>query len=101
LSRGPARLTLHAITTTRDAMTERDMTGVEPRRSVHEERIAYLASARGELAEATARGEGGGYALRQYSHRMDAMVQQLFAVAGPPAQPVGIYALGGYGRRQL
>lgn len=63
--------------------------------------MAYLASARGELAEATGRGEGGGQALRQYSHRMDAMVQQLFAQAGSMTQPVGIYALGGYGRRQL
>ena len=39
--------------------------------------------------------------MRQYSHRMDAMVQQLFARAGSIVQPVGVYALGGYGRRQL
>ena len=32
---------------------------------------------------------------------MDAIVQQLFAEAAPLAQPVGVLALGGYGRRQL
>jgi len=81
-------------------MTERELT-FESRRRVQEGWAAYLASARQELADATALGEGGGHALRQYSHRMDAMVQQLFAQSGPIAQPVGIYALGGYGRRQL
>ena len=62
---------------------------------------ARIEAARAELSAATERGEGGRQALRQYSHRMDAMVQQLFAEAGPLAQPVGVFALGGYGRRQL
>jgi [protein-PII] uridylyltransferase len=66
-----------------------------------EARAAQFAAARRELAEASAAGDGGRQALRQYSHRMDAMVQQLFAEAGPVAQPVGIFALGGYGRREL
>jgi UTP:GlnB (protein PII) uridylyltransferase len=32
---------------------------------------------------------------------MDALIQQLFADAGPASQLVGIFALGGYGRWQL
>src|SRR5262249_9569056 len=43
----------------------------------------------------------GRNALRQYSHRMDALVQQLFAEAGAASQPVAVFALGGYGRREL
>ena len=64
-------------------------------------RRTRIEAARAELAAATERGAGGRQALRQYSHRMDAMIQQLFAEAGPLAQPVGVFALGGYGRRQL
>ena len=60
-----------------------------------------LAAARAELVAATSRGEGGRQALKQYSHRADALIQQLFAQAGSVAQPVGVYALGGYGRRAL
>ena len=69
----------------------------DPRASRH----ARIDAARAELASATERGAGGRQALRQYSHRMDAMIQQLFAEAGPLSQPVGVFALGGYGRRQL
>ena len=55
-----------------------------------------------ELRAATERGEGGRVALKQYSQRMDAIIQQLFAEAAAGAvQPVGVFALGGYGRRQL
>jgi [protein-PII] uridylyltransferase len=64
-------------------------------------RAARLESARGELAAATVRGQGGRQAMRQYSHRMDALVQQLFAEAGAVSQPVAVFALGGYGRREL
>ncbi|MGE3512803.1 MAG: DUF294 nucleotidyltransferase-like domain-containing protein, partial [Vicinamibacterales bacterium] len=64
-------------------------------------RAARLASAREELAAAAGRGEGGRQAMRQYSHRMDALIQQLFAEAGPVTQPVAVFALGGYGRREL
>ena len=64
-------------------------------------RRARIEAARAELSAATERGAGGRQALKQYSHRMDAMIQQLFAEAGPLAQPVGVFALGGYGRRQL
>ena len=64
-------------------------------------RRARIEAARTELSAATERGDGGRQALRQYSHRMDAMVQQLFAEAGPLVQPAGVFALGGYGRRQL
>jgi [protein-PII] uridylyltransferase len=58
-------------------------------------------AARRELAHASERGEGGRQALRQYSHRMDALVQQLYAAAGPILQPITVFALGGYGRRAL
>jgi [protein-PII] uridylyltransferase len=64
-------------------------------------RRARIEAARTELSAAAERGDGGRQAMRQYSHRMDAMVQQLFAEAGALAQPVGVFALGGYGRRQL
>jgi [protein-PII] uridylyltransferase len=64
-------------------------------------RAARLEAARGELAAATARGQGGRQAMRQYSHRMDALVQQLFGDAAPVSQPVAVFALGGYGRRKL
>jgi len=64
-------------------------------------RRARIEAARAELSAATERGDGGRLSLKQYSHRMDTMVQQLFAEAGPLAQPVGVFALGGYGRRQL
>jgi [protein-PII] uridylyltransferase len=62
---------------------------------------ARIDAARSELVEATERGEGGRLALRQYSNRMDAVVQQLFAEAGAVLRPVAVFALGGYGRRQL
>src|SRR5205085_1649866 len=64
-------------------------------------RTARLETARGELSAATVHGQGGRQAMRQYSHRMDALVQQLFADAGPVSQPVAVFALGGYGRREL
>src|SRR5712692_8775879 len=51
-------------------------------------RAQRLDAARRELIAATERGEGGRQTLRQYSHRMDALVQQLFAEAGSAAQPV-------------
>jgi [protein-PII] uridylyltransferase len=64
-------------------------------------RSERLASARQELAAASERGEGGRVALRQYSHRVDALIQQLFSNAGALSQSVGVFALGGYGRREL
>ena len=39
--------------------------------------------------------------MRQYSHRMDALIQQLYADAGSLTQSVAVFALGGYGRREL
>src|SRR3982074_685356 len=63
-------------------------------------RRARIEAARAELSAATERGDGGRLALKQYSHRVDAMGQQLFSEAGPLSQPVGVFALGGYGRRQ-
>jgi [protein-PII] uridylyltransferase len=62
---------------------------------------ARFTTARQELIAATERGEGGRNALRQYSHRMDALVQQLFANAGAASHAVAVFALGGYGRREL
>ncbi len=67
----------------------------------HAVRAARFQAARQELVAATERGEGGRYALKQYSQRMDAVIQQLFAEAGAASQLVGVFALGGYGRRQL
>lgn len=73
-------------------------------------RAARLESAKRELSVATLRGEGGRLAHRQYSQRMDTIVQQLFAAAGaagtvaaagPASASVGIFALGGYGRQAL
>jgi [protein-PII] uridylyltransferase len=64
-------------------------------------RAARLDLARQELMAASRRGEGGRHALRQFSHRVDALVQQLFAEADTPSQPVVVFALGGYGRREL
>jgi [protein-PII] uridylyltransferase len=65
-------------------------------------RAARLEAARAELRAATERGEGGRVALKQYSQRMDALLQQLFVeAAAGAAQPVGVFALGGFGRRQL
>lgn len=64
-------------------------------------RAARLEAARRELADAAGRGEGGRHAMRQYSHRMDALIQQLYADAGSLTQSVAVFALGGYGRREL
>jgi [protein-PII] uridylyltransferase len=69
--------------------------------AVPDPRAARLDAARGELIAASERGDGGRVALRQYSQRVDAIIQQLFADAGTLAQPVGVFALGGYGRREL
>ena len=69
-----------------------------PRPVTHAGRFA---AARQELMGASGRGEGGRNALRQYSHRMDALVQQLFADAGAASHAVAVFALGGYGRREL
>ena len=64
-------------------------------------RAQRLEAAREELSAASGRGAGGRHAMRQYSHRMDALLQQLFADAGPVSPPVAVFALGGYGRREL
>ena len=64
-------------------------------------RATRLEAARRELSSATERGEGGRLALKQYSQRMDALVQHLFAEGGLAGQPVSVFVLGGFGRRQL
>jgi [protein-PII] uridylyltransferase len=73
----------------------------DPRHDARVVRAARLEAARRELAEASGRGEGGRHAMRQYSHRMDALIQQLYAEAGSLTQAVAVFALGGYGRREL
>ena len=73
----------------------------DPRQDARLARTARLDAARRELADASGRGEGGRHAMRQYSHRMDALVQQLYAEAGSLTQSVAVFALGGYGRREL
>src|SRR5687767_14794721 len=57
--------------------------------------------ARAELRADVARGAGGRSSLERYSDRVDAILRQLYAEAAPPAGPVAVLALGGYGRRHL
>jgi [protein-PII] uridylyltransferase len=73
----------------------------DARQDARAARTARLDAARRELADASGRGEGGRHAMRQYSHRMDALIQQLYAEAGSLTQSVAVFALGGYGRREL
>ena len=83
-------------------MNQQNPTPQAPASDVRAARTARLEVARAELRAATERGEGGRVALKQYSQRMDAIIQQLFVEAAAGAvQPVGVFALGGYGRRQL
>lgn len=82
-------------------MSEPQTDQPEARLDARAVRTARLESARSELADASGRGQGGRHAMRQYSHRMDALLQQLFADAGVVSQPVAVFALGGYGRREL
>jgi [protein-PII] uridylyltransferase len=71
-----------------------------------------ICRAQDELATAAARGEGGREALRLYADAMDEVVEQLYAHASigsaserpdpiASSEWVGVFALGGYGRRQL
>jgi [protein-PII] uridylyltransferase len=82
-------------------MTDRPSGQLETSPDLRAARAGRLEAARAELSAASARGEGGRAALRQYSQRVDALIQQLFADAGPLSQPVSVFALGGYGRREL
>lgn len=82
-------------------MSQQPVSPTEPRQDPRVARAARLESARRELADAAGRGEGGRHAMRQYSHRMDALIQQLYADAGSLTQSVAVFALGGYGRREL
>ena len=82
-------------------MSEPQSVQVEPRCDPGVSPRQRLAEARAELSDATERGEGGRQALKQYSYRMDAMVEQLFNGAPSASQAVGVWALGGYGRREL
>jgi len=81
--------------------SEPHLTQTDPRQDARAARAARLDAARRELADASGRGEGGRHAMRQYSHRMDALIQQLYAEAGSLTQSVAVFALGGYGRREL
>jgi len=62
---------------------------------------SLLADARRELADQSMRGQGGRAAVERYAGRIDALVQRLCAEAPPPAHPVAVVAMGGYGRRHL
>src|SRR5260221_3528251 len=62
--------------------------------------LSGVEAARVELCTAAARGEGGCAALRQFSDRVDDLLQRLFAEA-PTTTGASLIALGGYGRRQL
>ncbi len=81
--------------------SESNIAPTDPRHDARVSRAARLDAARRELADASGRGEGGRHAMRQYSHRMDALIQQLYADAGSLTQSVAVFALGGYGRREL
>src|SRR5437867_12341575 len=63
--------------------------------------LTRLDAARQELSAQAARGDAGRVALERFSDRVDALVRQLAADAPLPASPVGVFAMGGYGRRQL
>src|SRR5262249_27968872 len=63
--------------------------------------VALLESARHELIEHTRAGRGGRAAVATFASRLDALLQQLFTSLTPPARPAALFALGGYGRRQL
>jgi [protein-PII] uridylyltransferase len=82
-------------------MNDSQTSQVDARADARATRAARFDTARRELSAASERGEGGRVALKQYSQRMDAIVQQLFADAGPASQAVAIFALGGYGRQEL
>jgi [protein-PII] uridylyltransferase len=60
-----------------------------------------LDAARQELSAQAARGDAGRVALERFSDRVDALVRQLATDAPPPASPASVFAMGGYGRRQL
>jgi [protein-PII] uridylyltransferase len=62
---------------------------------------AVLEAARQELIQDAAHGAAGRVAAERYADRVDTLLQRLFFLAPPPAQPVAILALGGYGRRHL
>ena len=62
---------------------------------------AAFEAARTELRADVARGAGGRAALERYADRVDALLRQVYQEAGPPAAPVAVIALGGYGRRHL
>ncbi len=96
LSGGPSMYATRLL-----AMPESQLSSSDPRQDARAARASRLEAARRELAAASGRGEGGKHAMRQYSHRMDALIQQLFAEAGPVSQPIAVFALGGYGRREL
>src|SRR6187549_477120 len=62
---------------------------------------AAFDTARAELRADVSRGAGGRASLERYADRVDALLRQLYQDAGPPAGPVAVLALGGYGRRHL
>src|SRR5689334_14488029 len=62
---------------------------------------AVLDAAREALRADTRRGACGRAALERYSDRVDTLLRQIYAEAGPSPTPVAILALGGYGRRHL
>ncbi|MGE0448592.1 MAG: HD domain-containing protein [Vicinamibacterales bacterium] len=82
-------------------MSESPIHQTAARPDARQVRAARLEAARRELADASGRGQGGRAAMRQYSHRMDALIQQIFAEAGTVSHPIAVFALGGYGRREL
>jgi [protein-PII] uridylyltransferase len=63
---------------------------------------AALQGARDELRTATGRGAGGRAALERYAARVDGIIRQVYGDAAKPgATAPAVFALGGYGRRQL
>ena len=60
-----------------------------------------LEAARHELVERTRAGRGGQAAVATFADELDDLLQQIFRSAPPPAHAAALFALGGYGRRQL
>jgi [protein-PII] uridylyltransferase len=78
-----------------------EMASTQPDQDRSKASTTLFAAARAELEADARRGAGGRVALERYSDRVDVVLRALVDDAGPPASPVAILALGGYGRRHL
>src|SRR5262249_5449312 len=70
-------------------------------RRVSTSTFAQLNDGRDALAAQSAQGEAGRTALERFSDQVDAAIRRLFDAGPRPSSAVAVFALGGYGRRQL